>query len=365
MSSTIRTFAPVLAPPALGLFLLWMSGSEAGPAAWTLVGFVLAVLLAAILIPAIGDIIDARREMISWSGIAITAVALISPFLWFQDSGDASILAETDWELRALWIMTAALLLGICLAILPSSVAAWRRVTAEGAFASRQVLSGLSLAVRLTAVIATAWYLATRLDEPWPSHDSGSEQPAPSGSYFPPSQSQSFVACRPPSGQDVDRFNLKMLPWTEENLRAAREPSLYRQSVQPSAGDPASSYRFTWLRSFHPPMTVRIDESGGKLVLTAKRLSGDGGHRSNKRIGRMVRRELTRAESEKVRSLLNAARTVRSECEMYFDGAEWVAETRIGKSYHYAIQQSPETGPVREFGLYLLGLTGLRLDPVY
>src|SRR4051812_14323979 len=47
--------------------------------------------------------------------------------------------------------------------------------------------------------------------------------------------------------------------WFSKHLSAAEEPSLFEQSLKPPPSI-ARSYRFTWLPSFHAPITVRIDE---------------------------------------------------------------------------------------------------------
>lgn len=364
MSKTARASAAILAVPVLGLYLLWHSGPEAGPSAWIFVVSVLAVMLAAIFIAAVGDVILARRRIIFWSGMAIAIVGPAYSYIWFRVTGHE---LAPDHVAGTAWTLAFALVTGICLAILPRSVAVYRRMTTDGAEAPnpRQLLSLLGMTVAWIAIVLLAWRFGTYLPDPW-LHYVENDQAPPDGPYFPPSQKQSFVACQSPSaskeGGPFDDFEMS---WYSRDLRAAHEPSLYQQSATPSAGNPASSYRFTWLRSFHPVMTVRVDEINGKMVLTAKRLTGDGGHPSPKSIARMVRRELTRAEGEKISNLLNAAKPVRITCGMGFDGAEWIVETRIGTSYHYAAQWSPDEGPIREFGLYMLSLTGLNTDPVY
>ena len=47
------------------------------------------------------------------------------------------------------------------------------------------------------------------------------------------------------------------------------------------------------------------------------------------------------------------------------DGAEWIVEANEAGRYRFVIRQSPDDGPVRQFGLVLLGLTGWSIEPVY
>ena len=62
--------------------------------------------------------------------------------------------------------------------------------------------------------------------------------------------------------------------WYSSQLAAAAEPSLYTglQAPQPEGN---ATLRFTWLRSFHHPVTIRIETTGpGRHRLVAKELSG-------------------------------------------------------------------------------------------
>ena len=200
--------------------------------------------------------------------------------------------------------------------------------------------------------------------------------------YFPPpTQARSFADCRisvrdvptdiSPAEAAKRMDDAKITGAAFENyrfseqLRAAREPSLYQQAVAPTAKDPDGSYRFTLLRSFENPITVRVDDRGGKMLLTAKRLTGHGGSYIPGRIAETLRRELTPAEGAKVRIMLNPATTMHYQCGICCDGSDWIVETRNGKSYHYGMQWSPEAGQVRAFGLYMLVLTGWKTGPIY
>src|SRR4051812_34837791 len=97
--------------------------------------------------------------------------------------------------------------------------------------------------------------------------------------YFPAELHMSWVECQLGS----KHIKLPLLGdfqdnWFSTHLSAAMEPSLFEQSLKPPQATPAS-YRFTWLRSFHVPVIVRIDEGrDGVMHLTAKRLSGKGGY---------------------------------------------------------------------------------------
>jgi hypothetical protein len=55
----------------------------------------------------------------------------------------------------------------------------------------------------------------------------------------------------------------------------------------------------------------------------------------------------------------------KATCEPALDGAQWVIEAAGPKGRVIANWQSPTSGPVHELGLFMLGLTGWKLDPLY
>jgi hypothetical protein len=64
-------------------------------------------------------------------------------------------------------------------------------------------------------------------------------------------------------------------------LRALDEPSLLEEAKKPTL----QSYRFTWLRTFHHPVAVRLDiMSDGTGKLTVKIANGAGGYKPGKLI---------------------------------------------------------------------------------
>jgi len=136
-------------------------------------------------------------------------------------------------------------------------------------------------------------------------------------------------------------------------LHIMKEPSL-------SCGDTAPGYRFLWLRTFHHPVAVRLTVRAGHGTLQATELSGAAGYQP----GSVLRRVSRELESKAVARVQAAwvgtdlwKAPVRSG-PMGFDGSEWIVEARDGSRYHAVSRWSPKEGPVREFGLLLLSLTG-------
>lgn len=187
--------------------------------------------------------------------------------------------------------------------------------------------------------------------------------------YFPPSFSTPSVPCDGP-GKEVrepivdDRIERG---WYSGHLRAAEEPSLYLESQAPHAPGSAT-LRFTWLRSFHAPIIVRIETRGpDRQQLIAKQLSGAGGYAPGT-INRRVDRPLTASEGRRLEELLVRTRLLAlppKVCDGGLDGAQWIIEAADRNGYHFVNRWTPREGAVREVGEYLLGLTGWNVAPIY
>jgi hypothetical protein len=175
--------------------------------------------------------------------------------------------------------------------------------------------------------------------------------------YFP-SSFAAKAACGLPTVSD---FEAK---WYGSAWRAAHEGPLYASSTP----GPIATYRFTWLRSFHHPIIVRVDESpSGERMLTAKELSGEGGYAMGA-VDRQLVRPLSPGEAAKLDGLLARTRILdlaATDCDAGADGAVWIIEAQGQSGYRYVNRWSPKGGPVRDVGLLLLDLTGWRVNPVY
>lgn len=155
--------------------------------------------------------------------------------------------------------------------------------------------------------------------------------------------------------------------WFGSHLQAAQETSLsQRPSTQ--GPQPTRTIRFTWLRSFHAPVVIRIDEaSNGGLQLTAKLLSGYGGYGPG-RIVRRIERPLTNPEAAALKAKLariDLFDLTPVGCGGGVDGSEWILEASDATRYHLARRWSPQGGPVHDVGALLLADTGWKLDPIY
>ncbi len=152
--------------------------------------------------------------------------------------------------------------------------------------------------------------------------------------------------------------------WYPRILMAADEPSLYAFSRQPQALG-VRAYRVTFIPTFQKPMIVRLNFwPGGETVLTATRLSGAGGYDPGlpeENAGGVVHKVLTKDEERRFERLLAAASNLKQrpiDCTMGTDGWQWILESADGGTYRYVNRWSPERGPEKALGVFMLSLAG-------
>ena len=197
----------------------------------------------------------------------------------------------------------------------------------------------------------------------------GSSQAAPTNpAFFPTAFRTATVACRS-TGQVKPIEILSSLEenWYSGQLAAAREMPLYKARAQRSVRS-GTVLRFTWLRSFHAPVFVRVDGLGTpKARLVAKQLSGHGGYAPGS-IRKSLDRALSPNEAHDIQLALRRSDIVHMQprtCDFGLDGAEWVMEVVDAHGYHFIDRQSPTSGGERDLGLSLLRLTGWDVRPIY
>jgi len=115
--------------------------------------------------------------------------------------------------------------------------------------------------------------------------------------------------------------------------------------------------RFTWLRTFHHPIAVRVSYMAEPCRLVATELSGAGGYDPGSRY-RQAERTLTKQECAALLERLNSPQLWQPPPHtLGLDGAEWIIESSVG-GYRAVSTWSPESGPVRSLGLELIRLSG-------
>jgi hypothetical protein len=149
-----------------------------------------------------------------------------------------------------------------------------------------------------------------------------------------------------------DRVAASRARWYSDQLRALDERSLLEAANNPSV----QSYRFVWLRTFHHPVTVRLDiRVDGTGELTSKIASGAGGYKPGKLIenkSRILSKEQTNKFLDQVK---DAGFWELPSYEENFgvDGSQWIIEGVKDGKYHVVDRWTPAKGPVRDLGAAL------------
>ena len=137
----------------------------------------------------------------------------------------------------------------------------------------------------------------------------------------------------------------------------------------------AEVYRFLWLRTFHHPVALRLQNSGGLKTLVVRQLSGAGGYEP----GGLVVDDVIEIEDQEwdtFERLLDNSNFWQlpetSEAVSGFDGASWVLEAVRDGQYHVVDRWSPdekdsskEDLKFRDACLYLLKLSDLDIQAIY
>lgn len=146
--------------------------------------------------------------------------------------------------------------------------------------------------------------------------------------------------------------------WYSRMLKAMKEP------VLPETEGDTQIYRFTWLRTFHRPITIRIQRSNDSVTLIAKILSGAGGYDPGQIITDTAF-VLTPEKWETLQAkigLINFWRLPVDTDSDGMDGAEWILEGVTKNNYHFVSRWSP--GKNTAYGqccLYFLSLSGIKI----
>jgi hypothetical protein len=150
--------------------------------------------------------------------------------------------------------------------------------------------------------------------------------------------------------------------WFSEQLRALEETSLFLPEQN------ATTYRFTWLRSFHNPMVFRLNVlEDGSGMLTVKRTNGAGGYKPGvvdlrKEVALSI--GLVDDLKKKLDDMSYWEKQTRLE-SMGMDGAEWIVEASENGKYKIVDRWSDSDSAILAWGLQLIELSGVDVGDVY
>jgi len=155
------------------------------------------------------------------------------------------------------------------------------------------------------------------------------------------------------SSAESDNFDNN---WYSSHLRAMAEPVLAPSGT-------THTYRFTWLRTFHHPVAIRVVATHGQFKLFATELDGAGGYSP----GAVLRKKsvsLSAAQFKELEEVIlrnDFWHLPPHEDTMGLDGSEWIVEAATDK-YHAVVRWTPRGGAIHEIGERLLSLAGWTFD---
>lgn len=149
-----------------------------------------------------------------------------------------------------------------------------------------------------------------------------------------------------------------LLHWFTYQLNAFKEPIIFNQLTD-------TIYRFTWLRSFHHPVVIRIQKTKGKILLCWKMADGAGGYDPGNII---VDKEKVLSENKwlKLKKLLTESDfwslpTIEVTNRIGDDGSRWIIEGIENGKYNVVNRWSPRESDFAEIGKYMISLTDLKI----
>jgi hypothetical protein len=152
--------------------------------------------------------------------------------------------------------------------------------------------------------------------------------------------------------------------WYTKYLKTLKEPSIYKQRDISNK----KVFRFTWLRTFDEPVSIRLEiKPDGSGIIFAKKTYGAGGYE----VGRIKKNKKKKITKEKIDEFLKLIEEKNfwdlpsTDDSLGIDGALWMIEGLYDQKYHLVERWSPKTSAVREIGLFLLDLNGLKVREIY
>jgi len=161
---------------------------------------------------------------------------------------------------------------------------------------------------------------------------------------------------------DIEAMDQQIQGLYSQHLLSMGEPSLWAMSED----EDKQAYRFLWLRTFHYPISIRLEiDEEGMGNLTTRITDGAGGFRP----GKVIFDETLFMAQEKIKWFLTELDAVDFWHHPIqvggIDGAEWILEGVKDGKYHLMSQWSPKEGPFRETMLLLTQFAHIYVEEIY
>ena len=150
----------------------------------------------------------------------------------------------------------------------------------------------------------------------------------------------------------------RKVEWMETQLTSLKESCLFNKEIPPNS----AVYRFTWIRSFHNPIAIRIEKNENGIMLFWKVGKGAGGY-APKGLKKSGKKKLSLKKWMELESLPNNLNFDNQPNEKYtpmIDGATWTLERKKPDSFKAHDTKSPS----KEFSnacIYLIKLANIKM----
>jgi hypothetical protein len=124
-------------------------------------------------------------------------------------------------------------------------------------------------------------------------------------------------------------------------------------------------YRFYWSRCFHHPVLITVIVNNNEQgILNLRVTSGAGGYEpGNLIVNKDI--QLDKEGINKLREVVNSNKFWKEKIpwKIGLDGSIWTIEAKYESKYYTESQFSPKQGSIRNIGMYLIDISGLKPDP--
>lgn len=148
--------------------------------------------------------------------------------------------------------------------------------------------------------------------------------------------------------------------WYSKMLFALHEPTLFNNL------DSFEVFRFTWLRTFHNPISIRVNKNRDQCILTLKIAEGSSGYE----VGKLIKDTSFFITINEWKGLVSRISETNFWNLKFFmddggkDGSEWILEGKNKDKYHFVSRWTPNVTRYKEFKDccdYLIQLSNLQL----
>jgi len=146
--------------------------------------------------------------------------------------------------------------------------------------------------------------------------------------------------------------------WFSKQLTALDEPKLYTDYT-------FETYRFTWLRTFHNPVSIRLEKRNAEYFVFVKRTNGAGGYNP----GQLVQNDTIRITESQWNDVMTKIYninfweipTIEKSDMIVMDGAMWIFEARKKSKYNMVYRQSGKGPEIKDLCMMLIDLSGIKV----